>query len=170
MAQRHPTGLGRGNASSLKHIGGQFKSQTTVPNKDHIAKKDVDLQCGPTNRSHDSPYFPDVTKPANNGSEWITVDRQPTAVQRHSSGYTAHHGGHTTSPNIDSHDGMTSTSRWHSEKAKVQPWNGLGQVLRKSNTTAEVSQAGKGSKTSSMETRKDSTSSRVSFGDRNGYS
>jgi hypothetical protein len=163
MAQRRPTGLERGNAASLKHIGGQFESQTTVLNKDHIAKRDVDLQRGPANRSHDSPHFPDVTKPANNGS---TVDRQPTAVQRHSSGYTAHHGGHTASSNTDSHHGMTPVPRWHSETAKVQPWNGLGQALRKSNTTAEVS---KGSKTSSMETRKDSTSSRASFGDRNGY-
>ena len=169
MAQRHPTSLGRGNVASLKHIGGQFKSQTTAPNKDHIAKRDVDLQHGPTDRNHNSPYFLDATKSASNGSEWITVDRQPTAAQRHLSGYTAHYGGHTTSPNIDSHHGMTPMPRWHSEKAKVQPWNGLGQVLRKSNTTAEVSQAGKGSKTSSMETRKDSTSSRASFGDRNGY-
>ena len=169
MAQRHPTSLGRGNAASLKHIGGQFKSQTTVPNKDDIAKRDVDLQRGPTNRSHDSPCFPDVMKPANNGSERTAVDQQPTAVQRQSSGYTAHHGGHTPSPNIDSHHGMTPMPRWHSETANVQPWNGLGQVLRKSNTAAEVSQAGKGSKTSSMEARKDSTSSRASFGDRNGY-
>jgi hypothetical protein len=169
MAQRRPTGLGRDNAASLKHIGGRFESQTAVPNRDHTVGGDVRLQRGPTNRSDDSPYFPDVTKPANNGSEWITVDRQPTAVQRHSSGYTTHHGGHTTSSNIDSNHGVTPMPRWHSETAKVEPWNGLGQVLRKSNTTAEVSQAGKGGKTSSMETRKDSTSSRASFGNRNGY-
>src|SRR2546421_448486 len=169
MAQRHPTSLGRDNVTSLKHIGGQFKSQPTASNKDHIAKRDLDLQRGPTDRSHDSSYFPDATKSANNGSEWITVDRQPTAVHRHSSGYTAHHGGHTTSPNIDSHHGMTPLPRWHSEKANVQPWKGLGQVLRKSYTAAAMSQADKGDKTSSMETRKDSTSSRASFADRNSY-
>jgi hypothetical protein len=169
MAQRRPTCLGRGNAASLKHIGGQFESHTTVPNKDHIAKRDVDLQRGPTNRSHDPPHPLGVAGPADSSSGWITVDRQPTAVQRHSSGYTAYHGGHTASSNMDSHHGMTPIPRWHSETAKVQSWNGLGQVPRKSNTMTEVSQAGEGNKTSSMETCKDSTSSRASFGDRNGY-
>jgi hypothetical protein len=161
--------LDRGNKASLKHIGGQFESHTAVPNKDHIAKGDADLQCGPSNRSHHFPYIQDATKQTNNGSEWIAIDRQPTAVQRHSPDYTARHGGHTTSSNIDSQHSVTPMSRWHSETAKVQPWNGLGEVRKLSNTTAKVSQAGKESKTSAMETREDSTSSQASSGDRNSY-
>jgi hypothetical protein len=168
MAQRRPAGLGRGDAASLKHVGSHFEPLTIVTNEEHAATRGLDLQGTPANRSHDSRHLPDVTKSAGNAPEWILVNRQPTAADKSSSSYNVGYGGHATSPNTDSQLGRTPIPHWHSETAKVQPWNGLGQVLRKSTTTTEVGQTRQGSKTSSMETHNDSTT-RASFGDRNSY-
>ena len=168
MAQRRPAGSGQGDAASLKHIGGHFESLTIVANEEHVAARGVDPQGTPANHSHHSRHLPDVAKPAGNGSEWIIVNREPTVVGKSLSGHTIHHSGRITSPNTDSRLGRTPIPHWHSETAKGEPWNGLGQVLKKSTTATAVCQTGKGSKTSSMETHKDSTT-RASFGDRNGY-
>jgi hypothetical protein len=167
MAQRRPAGLGQGDAASLKHIGGHFESLTIVTNE-HVTARGVDPQGTPANHSHHSRHLPDVAKPAGNGSEWIIVNREPTVAEKSSSGHNIHHSGQITSPNTDSQLGRTPIPYWHSETAKGGPWNGLGQVLKKSTTATEVCQTRKGSKTSSMETRKDSTT-QASFGDRNGY-
>lgn len=168
MAQRRPVGLGQGDAASLKHIGGHFESLAIIANEEHVAARSMDPQGTPANHSHHSRHLPDVTKPAGNGSEWIIVNREPTVAEKSLSGHTIHHSGQTTSPNTDSQLGRTPIPHWHSATTKGEPWNGLGQVLKKSTTTMAGCQTGKGSKTSSMETHKDSTT-RTSFGDRNGY-
>jgi hypothetical protein len=164
MAQRRPAGLGQGDAASLKHIGGHFEPLAAIANE-HVAARGMGPQGTPTNHSHHSRHLPDVTKPAGNGSEWIIINREP---EKSSSGHTIHHSGQITSPKVDSQLGRTPIPHWHAATTKGEPWNGLGQVLKKSTTTMAGCQTGKGSKTSSMETHRDSTT-RASFGDRNGY-
>ena len=168
MAQRRPAGLGQGDAASLKHIGGHFESLSIIANEEQVAARGTALQGNPANHSHHSRHLPGVTKSAGNGSEWITVTREPIVAEKSLSGHTIHHNGQITSPNTDSQLGRTPIPHWHSATTKGEPWNGLGQVLKKSTTTMVGCQTGKGSKTSSMETHKDSTT-RASFGDRNGY-
>ena len=164
MAQRPPASLGRVDATSAKHIGGQFESHITAVKKDCITESDADLQHASANRSHESLQSLDVKKPANNASGWIMVDRQPIITERSASSHTVHHGGHINSSSMSTQGAMIPLQRWHLEPAKAHSWNGLRQVSKESNTTTELPQTVKKSKASSMETRKDSTS-QASFND-----
>jgi hypothetical protein len=164
MAQRPPASLGRVDAASAKHIGGQFGSRITAVKKDHITESDADLQHASTNRGHESLHSLDVKKPANNASGWIIVDRQPVMTESSASSHTVHHSGHANSSSMSAQGAMIPLQRWRLEAAKAQSWNGLRQVSKESNTMTEVPQTVKKSKASSMETRKDSTS-QASFND-----
>jgi hypothetical protein len=152
MAQRPPASLGRVDAASAKHIGGQFESHITAVKKDHITESDADLQHASTNHSHEALH------------SWIIVDRQPMITERSASSHTVHHSGHTNSPSVSTEGAMIPLQRWRLEEAKAQSWNGLRQVSKESNTTTEVPQTVKKSKASSMETRKERTS-QASFND-----
>jgi hypothetical protein len=164
MAERPPTSLGRVGAASAKHIGGQFESHSTAVKKDYITESGADLQHASTNCSHESPHSLDVKTPANDAPGWITVDRQPMMTERSASSDTVHYSGHTNSSSASTQDAAIPLQRWDLEAAKAQPWNGLRQVSKESNTMTEVPKTVKKSKASSMETRKDSTS-QASFND-----
>jgi hypothetical protein len=164
MAQRPPVSLGRVGAASAKHIGGQFESHFTAIKKDYITEGDADLQDASTNRNHESLHSLDVKKPANNASGWIIVDRQPMITERSTSSDTVHYGGHTNSLPASTQGAVIPLHRWNLEAAKAQPWNGLRQVSKESNTMTEVPKTVKKSKASSMETRNDSTG-QASFSD-----
>jgi hypothetical protein len=162
MAQRPPASLARVDAASAKHIGGQFESHIIAVKKDHITESDADLQHASTNRNHESLHS--LKKPANNASRWAIVDRQPMITEKSAPSHTVHHSGHTNSSSMSTQGAMIPLQRWHLEAAKVQPWNGLRQVSKESNTTTEALYTVKKSKASSMETRKESTS-QASFND-----
>lgn len=164
MAQRPPASLGRVGAASAKHIGGQFESHFTAVKKDYITESDADLQHASTNCNHESLHSLDVKKPAKNASGWIIVDRQPMITERSASSDTVDYSGHTNSSSASTQDAVIPLQRWNLEAAKAQPWNGLRQASKESNTMTEVPKTVKKSKASSMETRKDSTS-QASFND-----
>ena len=147
MTQRRPARLETDNTALLKHTGGQFESRAAITNIESVTERDADLRRNPTSQSHDSPYISDLTGRANSESEGMIVDRQPTATERISSSQIVHHNGHTVSSNVGLQVGKTPILRWHSETAKAQPWNGLGQVFMSSKATTEIPQTGTRSKT-----------------------
>jgi hypothetical protein len=172
MAQRPPTSLGTVDAALAKHIGGQFESPVTAVKKDYITESDADLQHASTKHSHECLHSLDVKKPADNASNRIIFDQQPTITERPASSHAVHHSGHATSSSMSTQDAMTPLQRWHLETAKARSWNGLRQVSKESGATNEEPQIIKKSKTSSIETCKDGTS-QASFnesGRRNGCS
>jgi hypothetical protein len=164
MAQRRPSIVARGDTALLIHIGGQLQSRDAVANKDRITEPDVNLQDPPTSHNHQSRHAVGIMQPVKKGAEPYTIDRQPASVEASFPASTMHLSGQDALLGKGSAAAVMPAQRWQLEAAKAQPWNGLGQVSRNSKATTAVSQAGRRSKTSSMETRKDSTSRASSNG------